>query len=138
MKHYGCDKYDVNEDEEFLNHLKSENAFAYFLIKNNQRKKYNKSGKYSKASNSSETSQGSFRDGLKLLEYPLIRKTIKYIGKQAKRIIGGAASGVISEIRNRTKNNFAKGTHKLLNDQRLKQGAELIYKGAKRSYRRAI
>lgn len=138
MKHYGCDKYDVNEDEEFLNHLKSENAFAYYLIKNNQKRKYNKSGQYSKSSNSSETSQGSFKEGLKLLEDPLVRKAVKYAGKQTLRVVGGAASGIVGEIRNRTKNNFAKGTSKLLNKEVAKQGASIIYKGVKNRFRRAI
>ena len=50
MKTYDeYEKYNVNEDEEFLNHLKAENAFAYYLIRTNAKRPYKKSGLYNSA-----------------------------------------------------------------------------------------
>lgn len=45
------EKYDVNKDEEFLRALANENAFAYYLIRNNQKRPYHKTGAFSNKAN---------------------------------------------------------------------------------------
>ena len=45
------EKYDVNKDEEFLRALANENAFAYYLIRNNQKRPYRKTGAFSSKAN---------------------------------------------------------------------------------------
>lgn len=45
------EKYDVNKDEEFLRALANENAFAYYLIRNNQKRPYRKTGAFSNKAN---------------------------------------------------------------------------------------
>lgn len=74
------EKYDVNKDEEFLRALANENAFAYYLIKSNQKRPYNKKGIVSNKAGES-----------------LAKKLTKGVGKHlAKRAVKGVASAALT------------------------------------------
>ena len=98
------EKYDVNKDEEFLKNLSTSNAFAYYLIRNNAKRPYKKSGLFSKTS---ENSSGLFENAKGLLENPTVNKQLQRIGKSA-------ASGVLKAVNNKVKNLAMQKTAQLL------------------------
>ena len=107
------EKYDVNKDEEFLNHLKSENAFAYYLIKSNAKRPYKKSGLYSSSNKEESESGGKLNRIKKILENPSVQHAMKRIGN-------AAISGAVGAISNRVKANTAQQTLRMLGNKRLK------------------
>lgn len=80
------EKYDVNKDEEFLRALANENAFAYYLIRNNQKRPYRKTGAFSNKANKNITQKLS--EGI---TGHLARKTVKGLTSAA---VTGAMIGM--------------------------------------------
>jgi len=98
------EKYNVYEDEDFLNHLREENAFAYYLIRNNQKRPYKKSGLYSSKNQGNENKENKIK---KFLDNPTVKKTLKRVGS-------AALSGAVGVIAAKTKARSAQKTREIL------------------------